>query len=481
VEAFQNLLQQAMQLAATRPAVAAHTEAVNQPPQQQQLLGLRLASFTGFPGDSSILETLPAHSLKRLLLDFRHSSHIGGPALSAALARLSNLQQLRLSTTIDAVAIPGRCLPGVAQLSRLTSLQLAGWSDHMQSLQLLLAQPLPLLQLHLEMLDLPVLDLSGLTQLTQLAMMNRREGSRLPNQLQRLHLYGVHCASILESALHQRQLQQLQHLSFCVSSSLGFECGKDDRLGIPVEQQLGAVVKTLLLRIGTLPNLQRLKLEYVAPKVTAATAAAWPQLPQLDNLWMSFRMGIPTEEQMTTILAAVAAATSLTKLHLQVGAKDDHDRFARPRALMHTAACASLSRLTRLKDLTICEESVLAPGDALALTALTGLTRLALQGAETGVTDKVVAALARNLTQLQHLDVRHCRLGAFDCFDEIGQLTHLTELRLTGAGVVDKHHIMRLTGLRNLQHLAVDFDPANDFAGAELEGFWAAVRKQQRM
>jgi hypothetical protein len=205
VEAFQQLLQSAMQLAATRPAVAAHTEAANQPPPpppQQQLLGLRLASFTGFPGDSSILETLPAHSLKHLDLDFRHSSHIGGPALSAALARLSNLQQLRLSTTIDAVAIPGRCLSGVAQLSRLTSLQLAGWSDHMQSLQLLLAQPLPLLQLHLEFFDLPVLDLSGLTQLTQLAMMNRVEGSRLPNQLQRLHLHGVHCASILESALH---------------------------------------------------------------------------------------------------------------------------------------------------------------------------------------------------------------------------------------------------------------------------------------
>jgi aminoglycoside phosphotransferase len=76
------------------------------------------------------------------------------------------------------------------------------------------------------------------------------------------------------------------------------------------------------------------------------------------------------------------------------------------------------------------------PGDALALTALTGLTRLALQGGETGVTDEVAAALARNLTQLQHLDLRRCPLGSYNCFHEIGQLTQLTELQLTGVGVV---------------------------------------------
>jgi hypothetical protein len=94
----------------------------------------------------------------------------------------------------------------------------------------------------------------------------------------------------------------------------------------------------LLLRIATLPNLQRLQLEYVAPRVTAATAAAWPQLPQLDNLWMSFGMGIPTEEQMTAILAAVAAATSLTKLHLQICAKDDH-LFCEACAVRYSSMC----------------------------------------------------------------------------------------------------------------------------------------------
>jgi hypothetical protein len=83
-----------MQLAAAVPAAMtpaeALTDVVHQQQQQQQLLGLRLASYAGFPGDTNTLAALPAHSLTHLDLNFKYSSGIGGAALSAALARLSN-------------------------------------------------------------------------------------------------------------------------------------------------------------------------------------------------------------------------------------------------------------------------------------------------------------------------------------------------------------------------------------------------------
>jgi hypothetical protein len=359
----------------------------------------------------------------------------------------ATLQQLRLSTTVDAWAIPCSCLSGVAQLSHLTSLQLAGeWSERMRPLQLLLAQPLPLLQLHLDMFDLLVLDTSGLTQLTQLVVGDLPEGSKLPNQLQHLHLLAMRGTSILEPAMRQQQLQQIQHLAFYVgSASLASDMADEPAPSDEQQQQRGAVDTALLLRVGALPKLRSLQLEYLAPKVAAATAAAWRQLPQLDNLDMSFRIGYPIEQQMTAILAGVAAATSLTKLHLHVCVRDDGNRYAR-HALHDTVACASLSSLTRLKDLTICEESVLAPGDALALTALTGLTRLVLVGAETGVTYEIAAALARSLSQLQHLELKDCPVGSDECFDAIGQLT---ELRVTGFGDAERD-VRRLTGLTNL-------------------------------
>jgi hypothetical protein len=486
VEVFQQLLQQAMQLAAVLPvtaaaAAAAQTGVVNQPQRQQQVPGLRLTSYIDLPGDTSILAALPAHSLTRPDLDFRYSRVISGAALSAALARLSNLQQLHLTTRRDAAAIPGCCLSSVAQLTALTSLQLDGyWSEYLQPLQQLLAQPLPLLQLHVDLWDLPVLDRSGLTRLTQLAIGALPDGLRLPNQLQHLQLLGVGWAGTLETAMHQQQLQQIQRLAFCVDSARIADAVSDSPVSLSAQQQLGAVNKALLLRVGTLPNSQSLQLEYLAPKSAADTAAAWPQLPQLDDLWMSFRVGYPTERQMTAILAALAAATSLIKLQLHICVKDDADRYAR-HALQSTAACARLSSLARLKDLTVCKESVLLPGDALALTALTGLTRLALQGAETCVTDEVAAALARSLTQLQHLDLRRCPVGSCDCFDEIGELTQLTELRLAGALEVDNYDLMRLTGLTNLQQLAVDIDNEYCIAEEALEEFWEAVRQQQQL
>jgi hypothetical protein len=64
-------------------------------------------------------------------------------------------------------------------------------------------------------------------------------------------------------------------------------------------------------------------------------------------------------------------------------------------------------------------------GDALALTALTRLTRLVLTGAEHEVGTAVATALARSLQQLQSLDLGYCglQLGSAEgvaCLEAIG-------------------------------------------------------------
>uniref|UniRef100_A0A383W177 F-box domain-containing protein n=1 Tax=Tetradesmus obliquus TaxID=3088 RepID=A0A383W177_TETOB len=61
--------------------------------QQQQRCGLRLASFScTAPGGAALLALLPPHSLTELTF----GSCFSGPAVAAALARLSSLQRLHL-------------------------------------------------------------------------------------------------------------------------------------------------------------------------------------------------------------------------------------------------------------------------------------------------------------------------------------------------------------------------------------------------
>ncbi|KAF6258261.1 hypothetical protein COO60DRAFT_1639295 [Scenedesmus sp. NREL 46B-D3] len=97
-------------------------------------------------------------------------------------------------------------------------------------------------------------------------------------------------------------------------------------------------------------------------------------------------------------------------------------------SLEYTYEC--LSGLTGLRDLCITEHSMLAPGDALALT---NLTRLVLGVMCDGVDDVAAAAIALNLTQLRHLGLRWCALGSADGdLAEVGELVPLSELHLEG-------------------------------------------------
>uniref|UniRef100_A0A383WHS6 Uncharacterized protein n=1 Tax=Tetradesmus obliquus TaxID=3088 RepID=A0A383WHS6_TETOB len=101
-------------------------------------------------------------------MDFQTSIGVDGNRLSALLARLSSLQQLRLSPAVYGVSIPGSCLAGVARLGQLTELVLGGsWQAADQPLQQLLQQPLPLRLLKLRLWRLPVINLAALTRLEE--------------------------------------------------------------------------------------------------------------------------------------------------------------------------------------------------------------------------------------------------------------------------------------------------------------------------
>jgi hypothetical protein len=408
----------------------------------------------------------------------------GSATLSAALAGLSSLQQLHLTGIRLADANRGDALTALVQLRQLTSLQLSGsWftqSDDGQAslnllqqpvsgkLQQLLAQPLPIQKLQLGLkCRLPVLDMAQLPQLTELDCSScvLNEESVLPAQLQRLAFQSWGGINSL-SPVTRLELKQLQHLSMRVDFT---------------EQQP-------LLQLEQLPALQHLELQYRhAAAAAAATAPAWGLLPQLLSLVFVHYDPVrdasdpPTAQQLTTILEGIAAATNHTRLVLEIRTTAAAEDEPEPQQL---AVCQRLTGLTRLKDLTILGptsgESNWAAGDVtsrLALTALTSLTKLRIVDATHRVGSAAATTLARELLQLQHLDLSRCGLQldsaeGLACLEAIGRLTQLTCLGLQNNPEITQQGLMQLTGLSRLQELHVQ-------ASLEvLEAFWAELRGQ---
>jgi hypothetical protein len=321
-----------------------------------------------------MVAALPPRSLTLLDLGLNSSVEdrkgrpaFNGTALSAALARLSSLQQLRVTS------LPFDCWPALEQLSHLTRLELHAAryrsdsytpADASSALQQLLASPLPLRQLHLRGLarfKLP-LDMSHLTRLEDLDLDTSAwlaADTVLPRQLQRLRLpRGKHCQLHGPALAAVMPLQQLTSLSF----------------------EVGCREQQPLLRLAQLPALQHLCLEYDGTPECVATSPAWAQLPQLQTLnvcLFHFYRGAP-KRVAEAIVAGVAAATTLTSLTLALMGNDDtrHD----------FDVCARLAGLIRLKYLHLwCSPWARSPddgdyvaGDPLALTALTGLTWLCI-------------------------------------------------------------------------------------------------------
>jgi hypothetical protein len=303
--------------------------------------------------------------------------------------------------------------------------------------------------------QLPVLNMALLTKLTELSTGRclLEEATVLPAQLQQLHIHsraGAHSMAPLTRV----ELQQLQHLS----------------VRIDFEQP------QLLLQLAQLPPLKHLALQYDCDgQPAAATASAWPMLPQLRELEIVHGEP-PSQPAWEAIIAGAAAAAGLTKLALDTRMMSDEiqdenlesDDGISERWPLEVAACARLAKWTCLQDLTVgCGEGYaygyvnpqLVRGDALALTALTGLTRLVLAGAQHGAGTAVATALARSLQQLQSLDLGDCclQLGGAEglaCLEAIGRLTQLTRLRLSGNAGLTMHGLMQLTGLSRLEAAA---------------------------
>jgi Leucine-rich repeat (LRR) protein len=343
-------------------------------------------SSVNMAGNAGMLAALPAHSLTRLGF-----MQLEGPAdsaaISAALVRLSNLQQLQVKSATSVT-----CLSSPEQLTRLT-------------------------QLTAEFVTCDI-------------------------EFQAIS-----------------QMQQLQHLYIGVCS-----CKPE-----------------LLLLPAKLPALKLLGLWYsgYGVEAAAATAAVWPQLPQLRELNLSEQE--LSRQPWEAIRGGLAACTHLTKLvlyNLQCQATELEHGLGQDMVIEiedeEVEVCSSLAGLTNLKHLSM-EFTRLVPGDALALTALTGLTRLELQHAGDGVGDSAATAIASSCQQLQHLDLSECDLGSMACLAALRNLTQLTELRLYWFSGMTQQGLMMLTGLKGLQELSVGRN--TEVTNELVESFWAALRQ----
>jgi hypothetical protein len=477
--------------------------------QQQQQQGLRLHSFSSsLRKTSGMLALLNVQRLTHVDLDLLNMGPTtDSSALFKALAQLSSLQQLHLHSMSE--ANHGSALTALAQVHQLTSLRLSGWwpTDTMgrqdglrlqcvlaapvaAALQQLLAQPLSLQNLEFGWgfsWSLPVLNMSLLTQLTRFASIDCElpEESVLPAGLQQLACQFWGGADGL-APVTRLQMKQLQHLTLQVCSAH----------------------PQPLLQLAQLPSLQHLALWYDLYSYgmtaqsrcrphAASTAAAWPLLPQLRELLISFNTDhLPDEREWAAICEGLTATTNLTKLQLDPRMKQDGEPFPEwlqeyEKTDSQLVVCACLAALTRLKHLTLGSGEgshlrikrapmKLAPGDALALTALTSLQRLNLDGAGNGVGTAVATALAGSLQQLQHLDLGSCglQLGNAEgmaCLEAIGRLTRLTHLGLSYNLGLAQQSLVPLTGLSRLQQF--DVTGWDTIPEKRLQAFWAAVRR----
>jgi Leucine-rich repeat (LRR) protein len=272
---------------------------------------------------------------------------------------------------------------------------------------------------------------------------------------------------------HLSSLPQLQHLhvSHCNDSDLTSLAALSSLQSFSCE--VWDYKQDGLLGLSQVP-MQNLALRYWnVPTTAAANAAAWSKLPQLQELQLLAHDYHPSKQQMSSILAGLAACSSLTKLSIDGSYSLLLDYVDNPDGLFLNPAqlelvqqlagaaaaatgtlsvCGSLASLTTLRDLTLTYVFEV-PGhhrsDALALTSLTGLTRLVLANSRAAVDDHAATALAANLRQL---DLSGCDLGDMACLAAIGQtLTQLTGLQLRGSGDVTRAGLMQLTKLQRLQ------------------------------
>jgi hypothetical protein len=186
----------------------------------------------------------------------------------------------------------------------------------------------------------------------------------------------------------------------------------------------------------------------------------------------------PSEQQWEAIRGSLAASTHLTKLqmvHWLWGVSLPQQELEQGMIQPEDAGlCRSLAGLANLKTLSIVS-SHLAPGEALALTALTSLTWLVLSNLGAGVSDLAATAIASSCQQLRHLNLRGCASDGMACLAVVRNLTQLTGLCLELNRGLTRHGLMLLTGLKRLQDLRVI--DGTQVTAEDVDSFWAVVRQ----
>uniref|UniRef100_A0A383WAD4 Uncharacterized protein n=1 Tax=Tetradesmus obliquus TaxID=3088 RepID=A0A383WAD4_TETOB len=238
-----------------------------------------------------------------------------------------------------------------------------------------------------------------------------------------------------------------------------------------------------LRRLRRLPALQELRL---AMEWTSAveTASAWAQLPQLCDLEVRDSgsqgfAGRAPRQRLAAVVAQIGATTALTKLVLDVPGQGS---FGLDEQQAAADVCAGIIGLTRLKHLELglhpsARHDGRAPavvaGDVCMLTALTGLTHLALPHGHGSVGDDRAAKLACCLKQLCHLNLDACCIGSMVCLGPIADLQQLTALHLDSNPGVTQQGLMLLTRLSRLQRLDVCRNA--EVTDAAVKHFWSAL------
>uniref|UniRef100_A0A383WEG1 RNI-like protein n=1 Tax=Tetradesmus obliquus TaxID=3088 RepID=A0A383WEG1_TETOB len=474
--------------AASNSTSAGDTTAPSSKQQQQQRPPFALRSFSSsVMHGAELLRALPAATLTSLtgmLLEAPAGEEDRGSP-PAALASLTNLRRMHLKQRVS-----GAWLAAAQALSQLTFLEIGAVDCYLEELKHLPAG--------LERLALPnvyiytqadqddegaadagsndaggraqhsrQIDLSHLTRLTQLELGlhgvddELLVSGQLPPQLLQLTTGaesddGDSCAvlPLLGGAAALKQLQRLTLSGCCESESD-------------------------LLALNSLTALSHMELAFGDVALSKVqSSSAWAALPQLRALVIvSAPSGdvVDVGPSLRTVMASIAAATSLRQLHLDL--RDGVTAYSmRPKLFGYLTGLRQLQELE--VDAVHVGYTVTDADDIMQLTALTGLTRLDVEHWAVG--DVAAVALACSLPELRVLKLYDCHLDSRAALPAIGKLAHLQHLDLRTNRFGCDGCLQLLTQLRALTCLELVNMDGEEPSQQQLDAFWAAVRGQQQ-
>lgn len=183
---------------------------------------------------------------------------------------------------------------------------------------------------------------------------------------------------------------------------------------------------------------------YLSWRALLAAAPCWTHLPQLQSLELA-HTSLHHPWQLDLITSSLAAATSLTYVNIL-------------NLLTHRSfkLCGALASLPRLQALAL-ESVLLAKGDPLSLTRLTGLTSLSVVNCSTAVDDVAAVGVCSHLSSLRRLKLHSPGLLSMGVLYPIATgLRDLQSLSVCGRGsscCADAVGVGLLSGLRRLTEL----------------------------